>query len=69
MLLQGKNCIIYGAGGSIGGAIARTYAGEGPRSCSPAARETLDDVAADTSAAGGMTATTVNVTCGLVSGP
>jgi len=31
MLLNGKNAIIYGGGGSIGGAIARAYAGQGAR--------------------------------------
>ncbi|MEU5293102.1 SDR family NAD(P)-dependent oxidoreductase [Streptomyces umbrinus] len=31
MLLQDKNAIIYGAGGSIGGAVARTFAREGAR--------------------------------------
>ena len=29
MLLQKKNAVIYGAGGSIGGAVARAFAGEG----------------------------------------
>ena len=29
MLLKNKNAIIYGAGGSIGGAVARTFAPEG----------------------------------------
>ncbi len=29
MLLQGKNAVIYGAGGSIGGAVARAFAREG----------------------------------------
>lgn len=29
MLLQGKNAVIYGAGGSIGGAVARSFAREG----------------------------------------
>ncbi len=29
MLLEGKNAVIYGAGGSIGGAIARAFAREG----------------------------------------
>lgn len=29
MLLEGKNAIIYGAGGDIGGAVARTFAREG----------------------------------------
>src|SRR5919202_1268892 len=31
MLLEGKNTVIYGAGGSIGGAVARTFAHEGAR--------------------------------------
>ncbi|MBA2554535.1 MAG: SDR family NAD(P)-dependent oxidoreductase, partial [Geodermatophilaceae bacterium] len=30
-LLAGKNAIIYGAGGGIGGAVARTFAREGAR--------------------------------------
>ena len=29
MLLDDKVAVIYGAGGHIGGAIARTFAGEG----------------------------------------
>jgi 3-oxoacyl-[acyl-carrier protein] reductase len=31
MLLKGKNAVIYGGGGSIGGAVARAFAGEGAR--------------------------------------
>jgi len=31
MLLQGKNAVIYGGGGSIGGAVARTFAREGAK--------------------------------------
>jgi NAD(P)-dependent dehydrogenase (short-subunit alcohol dehydrogenase family) len=31
MLLEGKNCIIYGGGGSIGAGVARTFAREGAR--------------------------------------
>ena len=31
MLLQDKNAVIYGGGGSIGGAVARTFAREGAR--------------------------------------
>ena len=31
MLLEGKNAVIYGAGGSVGGAVARTFAREGAR--------------------------------------
>ena len=31
MLLQNKNALIYGRGGSIGGAVARAFAREGAR--------------------------------------
>jgi len=31
MLLEKKNAVIYGAGGAIGGAVARTFAREGAR--------------------------------------
>jgi NAD(P)-dependent dehydrogenase (short-subunit alcohol dehydrogenase family) len=31
MLLEDKNAIIYGGGGSIGGAVARAFAREGAR--------------------------------------
>jgi 3-oxoacyl-[acyl-carrier protein] reductase len=31
MLLANKNAVIYGAGGAIGGAVARAFAGEGAR--------------------------------------
>jgi 3-oxoacyl-[acyl-carrier protein] reductase len=31
VLLEGKNAVIYGGGGSIGGAVARTFAREGAR--------------------------------------
>jgi NAD(P)-dependent dehydrogenase (short-subunit alcohol dehydrogenase family) len=31
VLLKGKNAVIYGAGGAIGGAVARTFAGAGAR--------------------------------------
>jgi 3-oxoacyl-[acyl-carrier protein] reductase len=29
MLLENKNAVIYGAGGAIGGAVARTFSREG----------------------------------------
>ena len=29
MLLEGKNAVIYGGGGSVGGAVARAFAHEG----------------------------------------
>lgn len=32
MLLDKKNAVIYGAGGGIGGGVARAFAREGPRS-------------------------------------
>jgi NAD(P)-dependent dehydrogenase (short-subunit alcohol dehydrogenase family) len=31
MLLEGKNAVIYGGGGAIGGAVARAFAREGAR--------------------------------------
>src|SRR5450755_2022620 len=31
MILQNKNAIVYGAGGSLGGAVARALAGAGAR--------------------------------------
>ena len=31
MLLEDKNAVIYGAGGSIGGAVARAFAREGAK--------------------------------------
>ncbi len=47
-LLQGKNAIIYGAGGGIGGGVARTFAREGARVfLAGRTRETLDAVATD----------------------
>jgi FlaA1/EpsC-like NDP-sugar epimerase len=33
MLLENKNAVIYGAGGSIGGAAAKEFAREGARVC------------------------------------
>ena len=29
MLLEGKNAIVYGGGGKVGGAVARAFASEG----------------------------------------
>jgi NAD(P)-dependent dehydrogenase (short-subunit alcohol dehydrogenase family) len=31
MLLENKNAVIYGAGGSVGGAVARAFVPEGAR--------------------------------------
>jgi 3-oxoacyl-[acyl-carrier protein] reductase len=31
MMLEGRNAIVYGGGGSIGGAMAKAFAAEGAR--------------------------------------
>lgn len=55
MLLENKNAIIYGAGGGIGGGVARTFAREGARVILVGrTRETLDRVAKDITDAGGQ---------------
>ena len=54
MLLEGKNAIVYGAGGGIGGEVARTFAREGARVfLAGRTREPLETVADDIRAAGG----------------
>jgi NAD(P)-dependent dehydrogenase (short-subunit alcohol dehydrogenase family) len=54
MLLENKNAVIYGAGGGIGGGVARTFAREGARVfLAGRTREPLEAVAADVTAAGG----------------
>ena len=54
MLLENKNAIIYGAGGSIGGAVAREFARQGARVFLVGrTREPLEAVASDIEAAGG----------------
>ena len=54
MLLENKNAIIYGAGGSIGGAVAREFAREGARVfLAGRTREQLEAVASDIASAGG----------------
>jgi NAD(P)-dependent dehydrogenase (short-subunit alcohol dehydrogenase family) len=54
VLLENKNAIIYGAGGSIGGAAAKTFARERARVFLVGrTRTSLDAVAADVVAAGG----------------
>jgi 3-oxoacyl-[acyl-carrier protein] reductase len=53
MLLEGKNAVIYGAGGAIGGAVARAFAREGARVfLAGRTLAKLEKVAADISAAG-----------------
>jgi NAD(P)-dependent dehydrogenase (short-subunit alcohol dehydrogenase family) len=53
-LLESKNAIVYGAGGGIGGGVARTFAREGARVFLVGrTRQSLDKVAADIKADGG----------------
>ena len=53
MLLQDKTAVIYGGGGTIGGAVARVFAREGARLyLAGRTQERLDAVAADIAAAG-----------------
>jgi NAD(P)-dependent dehydrogenase (short-subunit alcohol dehydrogenase family) len=52
--LAGRTAIIYGAGGGIGGAVARTFARDGAKVfLAGRTRETLDAVAKDITSAGG----------------
>lgn len=54
MLLEGKNAVVYGAGGSMGGAAARALAAEGARVfLAGRTRAKLEAVAADITGAGG----------------
>jgi NAD(P)-dependent dehydrogenase (short-subunit alcohol dehydrogenase family) len=54
MLLEGKNAVVYGGGGSIGGAVARAFAREGARVfLAGRTLATLDAVAEQIRAAGG----------------
>jgi NAD(P)-dependent dehydrogenase (short-subunit alcohol dehydrogenase family) len=54
-MLQDRNAIVYGAGGGIGGGVARTFAREGARVfLAGRTRGPLEAVAADIAAAGGM---------------
>jgi NAD(P)-dependent dehydrogenase (short-subunit alcohol dehydrogenase family) len=58
VLLENKNAIVYGAAGSIGGAVARAYAREGARVfLAGRTLATLDEVAADIRTQGGMAET------------
>ena len=61
MLLEHKNAIIYGAGGSIGGAVSRAFAREEhPRPLAGRTRSTLEEVAEAIRSAG-ATAQTAEV--------
>jgi 3-oxoacyl-[acyl-carrier protein] reductase len=58
VLLEGKNAVIYGGGGSIGGAVARAFAREGARVfLAGRTRAKLEAVAADIRSAGGLAET------------
>ena len=58
MLLNGKNAIVYGGGGSIGGAVARAFAREGARVfLAGRSPENLEAVARDIRAGGGLAET------------
>jgi 3-oxoacyl-[acyl-carrier protein] reductase len=55
MLLAGRNAIIYGAGGAIGGGVARAFAAEGARVfLAGRTRSHLAAVASEIIAAGGQ---------------
>ena len=59
MLLEDKNAVIYGGGGSIGGAVARAFAREGARVfLAGRTLATLEEVAEAIRAAGGAAETT-----------
>jgi NAD(P)-dependent dehydrogenase (short-subunit alcohol dehydrogenase family) len=54
MLLENKNCIIYGAGGGIGGGVARTFAREGANLfLTGRTRDSLEALAEEVRGAGG----------------
>jgi 3-oxoacyl-[acyl-carrier protein] reductase len=54
MLLEGRNAVIYGGGGSVGGAVARAFAGEGANVfLAGRTREPLEAVLSEIEEAGG----------------
>ena len=58
MLLEGKNAVIYGAGGKVGGAVARVFAREGARVfLAGRTLESLEEVAEQIRSAGGVAET------------
>jgi 3-oxoacyl-[acyl-carrier protein] reductase len=58
MLLEYKNAVIYGAGGSIGGAVARAFAREGAKvHLAGLTHESLEEVAEEIRSAGGVAET------------
>jgi 3-oxoacyl-[acyl-carrier protein] reductase len=60
MLLDGKVAVIYGGGGTIGGAVARTFATEGAQVfLAGRTQEPLDNVAQEIRGAGGSVETAI----------
>jgi 3-oxoacyl-[acyl-carrier protein] reductase len=58
MMLENKNAIIYGGGGAIGGAVARTFAREGARVfLAGRTQAKLEEVAEEICSAGGVAET------------
>src|SRR5829696_3530225 len=58
VLLEDKNAVIYGAGGAVGGAVARAFAREGARiHLAGRTLATLEEVAEDIRSAGGVAET------------
>jgi len=58
MLLENKNAVIYGGGGSIGGAVARTFAREGAKvHLAGRTLASLEEVAEEIRSAGGVAET------------
>lgn len=58
MMLEGRNAVIYGAGGSIGGAVARAFAREGARvHLTGRTLKTLEPVFEEIRAEGGLAET------------
>ena len=55
MLLENKNAVIYGAGGAIGGAVARAFASEGAKvHLAGRTLESLEEVAQEIRSTGGV---------------
>jgi 3-oxoacyl-[acyl-carrier protein] reductase len=58
MLLENKNAVIYGAGGAIGGAVARAFASEGAKvHLAGRTLESLEEVAEEIRSTGGVAET------------
>jgi 3-oxoacyl-[acyl-carrier protein] reductase len=58
MLLENKNAVIYGGGGSVGGAVARAFAREGAKVfLAGRTLESLEEVAQEITASGGVAET------------